>query len=65
MQGSGPAPAAPDEGGKQFPPLEALDKHYLSGKYLIAVGKTEWDNLKWDDPFMVCADFDAYVAKVG
>lgn len=29
--------------------LEALDKHYLSGKYLIAVGKTEWDNLKWDD----------------
>ena len=20
------------------------------------------DNLKWDDPFMVCADFDAYVA---
>lgn len=29
--------------------LEALDKHYLSGKYLIAIGKTEWDNLKWDD----------------
>jgi hypothetical protein len=29
--------------------LEALDKHYLAGKYLIAVGKTEWDNLKWDD----------------
>lgn len=28
---------------------EALDKHYLTGKYLIAVGKTEWDNLKWDD----------------
>jgi ABC-type lipoprotein export system ATPase subunit len=28
---------------------EALDKHYLAGKYLIAVGKTEWDNLKWDD----------------
>ena len=29
--------------------LDALDKHYLAGKYLIAVGKTEWDNLKWDD----------------
>ncbi len=29
--------------------VEALDKHYLAGKYLIAVGKTEWDNLKWDD----------------
>jgi len=29
--------------------LEALDKHYFAGKYLIAVGKTEWDNLKWDD----------------
>lgn len=29
--------------------LEALDKHCLTGKYLIAVGKTEWDNLKWDD----------------
>lgn len=28
---------------------EALDKHSLAGKYLIAVGKTEWDNLKWDD----------------
>lgn len=29
--------------------IEALDKHYLIGRYLIAVGKTEWDNLKWDD----------------
>jgi hypothetical protein len=29
--------------------IEALDKHYLAGKYLLAVGKTEWDNLKWDD----------------
>jgi energy-coupling factor transporter ATP-binding protein EcfA2 len=29
--------------------VEALDRHYLAGKYLIAVGKTEWDNLKWDD----------------
>lgn len=29
--------------------VEALDKPYFSGKYLIAVGKTEWANLKWDD----------------
>lgn len=29
--------------------IEALDRHYLAGKYLIAIGKTEWDNLKWDD----------------
>lgn len=29
--------------------VEALNRHYLVGKYLIAVGKTEWDNLKWDD----------------
>lgn len=29
--------------------LEALHKPYFAGKYLIAVGKTEWDNLKWDD----------------
>lgn len=29
--------------------IDALDKHSLAGKYLIAVGKTEWDNLKWDD----------------
>lgn len=28
---------------------EALDKPYFDGKFLIAVGKTEWDNLKWDD----------------
>lgn len=28
---------------------EALEKHYFAGKFLIAVGKTEWDNLKWDD----------------
>ena len=26
-----------------------LDKPYFEGKCLIAVGKTEWDNLKWDD----------------
>lgn len=29
--------------------VEALNKPYFAGKYLIAVGKTEWDNLKWDD----------------
>ncbi|SDA60777.1 MULTISPECIES: TrlF family AAA-like ATPase [unclassified Janthinobacterium] len=29
--------------------MEALNKHALAGRYLIAVGKTEWDNLKWDD----------------
>ncbi|MDZ4283916.1 MAG: ABC transporter [Hydrogenophaga sp.] len=29
--------------------VEALDKPYFQGKCLIAVGKTEWDNLKWDD----------------
>jgi hypothetical protein len=29
--------------------LEALNKSYFEGKYLIAVGKTEWANLKWDD----------------
>ncbi|WP_454757601.1 TrlF family AAA-like ATPase [Cupriavidus campinensis] len=28
--------------------VEALNKPYFAGKYLIAVGKTEWDNLKWD-----------------
>lgn len=28
--------------------IHALDKHYLAGKHLIAVGKTEWANLKWD-----------------
>lgn len=32
--------------------IEALDRHYLADKYLIAVGKTEWDNLKWDDQFI-------------
>jgi ABC-type lipoprotein export system ATPase subunit len=29
--------------------VEALDKPYFTGKFLIAVGKTEWANLKWDD----------------
>jgi len=28
---------------------EALDNSYLSGKYLTAVGKTEWANIKWND----------------
>jgi ABC-type lipoprotein export system ATPase subunit len=27
----------------------ALNKPYFEGKFLIAVGKTEWENLKWDD----------------
>lgn len=27
----------------------ALQNHHLSGKYLIAIGKTEWEDLKWDD----------------
>ncbi|KHM96465.1 ABC transporter, partial [Xanthomonas vesicatoria] len=29
--------------------VDALDKPYFAGKFLIAVGKTEWANLKWDD----------------
>src|SRR3546814_20221087 len=29
--------------------VEALRKPYFVGKCLIAVGKTEWANLKWDD----------------
>lgn len=29
--------------------LEALDKSCFKGKYLIAIGKTEWDELKWTD----------------
>ena len=28
--------------------LKALDKHPLFNRYLLAVGKTEWENLKWD-----------------
>ncbi len=28
---------------------KALQNPMLVGKYLVAVGKTEWDNLKWDD----------------
>ncbi|HEX4996922.1 MAG TPA: AAA family ATPase [Terriglobia bacterium] len=27
----------------------ALAKHPLANRYLLAVGKTEWDNMKWDD----------------
>ncbi len=29
--------------------LKALDVHHLKDRYLTAVGKTEWDNMKWDD----------------
>ncbi|MCT9124857.1 TrlF family AAA-like ATPase [Cupriavidus gilardii] len=28
---------------------KALENDALRGKYLLAVGKTEWENLKWDD----------------
>jgi ABC-type lipoprotein export system ATPase subunit len=28
---------------------EALENHCLKDKFLLAVGKTEWDNMKWDD----------------
>ena len=29
--------------------FKALDKDCFIGKYLIAIGKTEWDELKWSD----------------
>lgn len=29
--------------------IQALDNHILKDRFLIAVGKTEWDNMKWDD----------------
>jgi hypothetical protein len=29
--------------------LEALDRHDLRGRHLLAVGKTEWADMKWDD----------------
>ncbi|MGI0086275.1 MAG: TrlF family AAA-like ATPase, partial [Nitrososphaerales archaeon] len=29
--------------------IEALNKPYFTGKYLFAVGKTEWANVKWND----------------
>lgn len=28
---------------------KALENHYLQNRFLLAVGKTEWDNMKWDD----------------
>src|SRR5258706_11356196 len=28
---------------------QALNKHPLANRFLLAVGKTEWDNMKWDD----------------
>lgn len=28
---------------------EALNKHPLANRFLLAVGKTEWENMKWDD----------------
>ncbi|WP_176969805.1 hypothetical protein [Nitrosomonas sp. Nm33] len=29
--------------------LKALELHVLENRYLLAVGKTEWENMKWDD----------------
>jgi len=29
--------------------FKSLENHYFTGKYLIAVGKTEWDELIWTD----------------
>lgn len=29
--------------------LDALNKHDLNGRYLLAVGKAEWENMKWTD----------------
>ena len=29
--------------------LEALEKHDLKNRYLLAVGKAEWENMKWND----------------
>jgi hypothetical protein len=28
---------------------KALESHYLENHFLLAVGKTEWDNMKWND----------------
>jgi len=28
---------------------KALESHYLKDRFLLAVGKTEWENMKWDD----------------
>ena len=30
----------------------ALDNHYLKNRFLIAIGKTEWDDMKWDGQFI-------------
>jgi ABC-type lipoprotein export system ATPase subunit len=29
--------------------IQALNKHPLTNRYLLAVGKTEWENMKWND----------------
>lgn len=29
--------------------LEALNRHNLADRYMLAVGKTEWENMKWND----------------
>jgi ABC-type lipoprotein export system ATPase subunit len=29
--------------------FNSLDKEYFKGKYLIAIGKTEWDELRWTE----------------
>jgi hypothetical protein len=29
--------------------LNALKRHDLKDRFLLAVGKTEWENMKWDD----------------
>jgi ABC-type lipoprotein export system ATPase subunit len=29
--------------------LKALERHELKDRFLLAVGKTEWENMKWDD----------------
>jgi ABC-type lipoprotein export system ATPase subunit len=29
--------------------VKALEKHDLANRVLLAVGKTEWENMKWDD----------------
>ncbi|MDR4476443.1 MAG: hypothetical protein R3B11_10630 [Nitrospira sp.] len=29
--------------------VQALNKHPLTDHYLLAVGKTEWENMKWDE----------------
>ncbi len=28
---------------------KALEKHALTNRFLLAIGKTEWENMKWDD----------------